>query len=106
MKFKMALGSFFSPVVNFFSTLSSPVQIVLIVATVYVIRKIVSSRVRAPPPPRKETLEPMKKRDFTLEELREYDGVKNERVLLAINGNVFDVTRGKDFYGPGNGNCA
>ena len=101
----MALGSLFSPVVSFFSTLSSPVQIFLLVATVFVIRKIVSSRVRTPPPPQEKTLEAMKKRDFTLEELREYDGVKNERVLLAINGNVFDVTRSKDFYGPGTVNC-
>ena len=54
-------------------------------------------------------LEPMKKRDFTPEELQEYDGVKQKRVLLAVNFKVFDVTRGKDFYGPGKfikGYCA
>lgn len=46
-------------------------------------------------------LAPMKKKDFTVAELREYDGVKNERILLAVNGKVFDVTnRGKAFYGP------
>jgi len=51
----------------------------------------------------------MKKRDFTPEELLEYDGVKQKRVLLAVNFKVFDVTRGKDFYGPGKfikGYCA
>ena len=90
-----------SSVVNFISSLSSPVQIFLLVATVFVIRKLVASKVRRPPPEQDERLEPLKKRDFTLEELREYDGVKQKRVLLAINGNVFDVTRGKDFYGPG-----
>lgn len=43
----------------------------------------------------------MKRRDFTVAELREYDGVKNERILLSVNGKVFDVTnRGKSFYGP------
>lgn len=47
-------------------------------------------------------LPPLKKRDFTLEELKEYDGVKNEgRILIAVNGKVFDVTKGKAFYGPG-----
>ncbi|XP_067899059.1 membrane-associated progesterone receptor component 2 [Heterodontus francisci] len=41
----------------------------------------------------------MKKRDFSLEQLREYDGVQNPRLLLAVNGKVFDVTKGKKFYG-------
>lgn len=44
----------------------------------------------------------MKKRDFTIQELREFDGTKGDgRILVAINGKVFDVTRGKHFYGPG-----
>ncbi|XP_038648355.1 membrane-associated progesterone receptor component 2 [Scyliorhinus canicula] len=42
----------------------------------------------------------MKKRDFSLEQLREYDGIQNPRLLLAVNGKVFDVTKGKKFYGP------
>ncbi|XP_072440254.1 membrane-associated progesterone receptor component 2 [Chiloscyllium punctatum] len=42
----------------------------------------------------------MKKRDFSLEQLREYDGLQNPRLLLAVNGKVFDVTKGKKFYGP------
>uniref|UniRef100_H3B547 Progesterone receptor membrane component 2 n=2 Tax=Latimeria chalumnae TaxID=7897 RepID=H3B547_LATCH len=41
----------------------------------------------------------MKRRDFTLEQLREYDGVQIPRILLAVNGKVFDVTKGKKFYG-------
>lgn len=45
----------------------------------------------------------MKKRDFTIQELREFDGTKGDgRILVAINGKVFDVTKGKHFYGPGN----
>ncbi|XP_015369784.1 PREDICTED: membrane-associated progesterone receptor component 2-like [Diuraphis noxia] len=44
----------------------------------------------------------MKKRDFTIQELREFDGTKGDgRILVAINGKVFDVTKGKHFYGPG-----
>lgn len=44
----------------------------------------------------------MKKRDFTIEELKQYDGnQKDGRVLVAVNGKVFDVTKGKRFYGPG-----
>ena len=99
---KMGIETTASSFVNFFKSLSSPAQIFLLVAVVFVIRKIVQSRIRkfSSPPPEKP-LEPMKKRDFTPQELLDYDGVKQKRVLLAINGRVFDVTRGKDFYGPG-----
>ncbi|KAM7443854.1 Membrane-associated progesterone receptor component 2 [Porites harrisoni] len=98
----MGLDTALSPVVNFIKSLSSPVQILGLLIIVYIIRKIVQSRFRKPPPPpREKPLEPMKKRDFTPVELLEYDGVKKKRVLLAVNFKVFDVTRGKDFYGPG-----
>lgn len=43
----------------------------------------------------------MKKRDFSLEQLRQYDGSRTPRILLAVNGKVFDVTKGSKFYGPG-----
>ena len=43
----------------------------------------------------------MKKRDFTLAELAIYNGKDDPRILLGINGKVYDVTRGKGFYGPG-----
>ncbi|KAM8939991.1 membrane-associated progesterone receptor component 2 [Pelodytes ibericus] len=42
----------------------------------------------------------MKRRDFSLQQLREYDGDQNPRILLAVNGKVFDVTQGSKFYGP------
>ncbi|KAE8290342.1 Membrane-associated progesterone receptor component 2 [Larimichthys crocea] len=41
----------------------------------------------------------MRRRDFTLEQLREYDGLQNPRILMAVNMKVFDVTSGKKFYG-------
>lgn len=45
---------------------------------------------------------PKLRRDFTVTELREYDGNgKDGRVLIAVNGTVYDVTKGKRFYGPG-----
>lgn len=43
----------------------------------------------------------MRRRDFTLEQLREYDGLQNPRILMAVNMKVFDVTSVKDFYGKG-----
>lgn len=46
---------------------------------------------------------PMKKRDFTLKELKELgDGTREDgRILVAVNGKVYDVTKGKRFYGSG-----
>lgn len=41
-------------------------------------------------------------RDYTLAELRGFDGTDPERpVLFAAKGKVFDVTRGRAFYGAG-----
>ncbi|GFV47887.1 membrane-associated progesterone receptor component 2 [Trichonephila clavipes] len=71
----------------------------------YVSRKnwrSMSRKTDIPPSPPVPQLPPMKKRDMTLEELRKYDGLNEEgRVCVAVNGKVFDVTKGKRFYGPG-----
>lgn len=100
---KMGFDSIVPSVLNFFSSLSSPIQFLLLIAVVFVIRKIVKSRFDRPQEEEPEvTVGPFnKKRDFTSEELQEYDGVKSPHVLMAVNGKVFDVTRAKDFYGPG-----
>ncbi|CAG5866872.1 membrane-associated progesterone receptor component 2 [Menidia menidia] len=45
------------------------------------------------------TLPKMRRRDFTLEQLGEYDGLQNPRILMAVNMKIFDVTTGKKFYG-------
>nr|XP_033795003.1 membrane-associated progesterone receptor component 2 isoform X2 [Geotrypetes seraphini] len=46
------------------------------------------------------SLPKMKRRDFTLAQLRDYDGAADSRLLMAVNGKVFDVTKGSKFYGP------
>ena len=90
-----------SAIAQLFSGISSPAQVLLIILIAYVVRRIVKAKFAQRVEERKEPpLEPLK-RDFTLQELAEFDGVKNRRILLAINGNVYDVTRGVDFYGPG-----
>ena len=51
--------------------------------------------------------EPDPPRNFTAKQLRHFDGTKDPKseedkpVYLAVNGTVFDVSLGRDFYGPG-----
>jgi membrane-associated progesterone receptor component len=52
----------------------------------------------APRPPLPEAEE----RDYTLAELAIHDGTDPTKpLLLAVKGHVYDVGRGRDFYGPG-----
>lgn len=49
---------------------------------------------------------PKLRRDFTIQELKPFDGTQADgRVLMAVNGTVYDVTKGKGFYGPGACGC-
>ena len=85
--------------------LQSPANVLLICACLYIVYKLwVRQREeRAPPPPLEPQLPPLRRQDFTLEQLKVYDGTErcDGRVLVAVNYKVFDVTRGKRFYGPG-----
>ena len=52
------------------------------------------------------SLKPMSKRDFTPRQLKPFDGTKSEdnpegRILIGVLGKVYDMTKGKSFYGPG-----
>ena len=38
---------------------------------------------------------------YTPKTLEPFNGKDGGRILLAINGTVFDVTAGRNFYGPG-----
>ncbi len=40
--------------------------------------------------------------DLTYEELRQYDGVSNPKLYIALKGQIYDVT-GSPFYAPGAG---
>ena len=48
-----------------------------------------------------------KPRNFTAKQLLNFDGSKDEKsgedkpVYLSVNGIVFDVSDGRNFYGPG-----
>ncbi|KAI1903576.1 hypothetical protein AGOR_G00028600 [Albula goreensis] len=79
---------------------TSPLNLSLLCLCLFLLYKII----RGDKPPDvgevEEPLPKLKKRDFTISDLQEYDGVRNPRILMAVNGKVFDVTRGKKFYGP------
>ncbi|XP_016374159.1 membrane-associated progesterone receptor component 1-like [Sinocyclocheilus rhinocerous] len=79
---------------------TSPLNISLLCLCLFLLYKIVRGDKPADFGPVEEPLPKLKKRDFTLAELQEYDGLKNPRILMAVTGKVFDVTRGKKFYGP------
>jgi len=54
------------------------------------------------PPPRKYTPPPpIVERAYTLEEVRKSNGKDNSPILIAIRGKVYDVSRGRQSYGPG-----
>lgn len=50
----------------------------------------------------KKELKPFPRGDMTLDELKKYDGKNNDegRILLAVNREIYDVTKGARFYGP------
>lgn len=81
--------------------MANPVNIGLVGLILFLVYKIVRGRKEPSGPVPEPPLAKMKSQDFTLEQLREFDGTGPEgRVLMAVNGKVFDVTRGKNFYGP------
>ncbi|KPI91114.1 PREDICTED: membrane-associated progesterone receptor component 1 [Papilio xuthus] len=85
---------------TFFELIYSPVNIlltVIIIVLVYKLFKSKSTKVAAVLPEL-----PKLRKDMTVAELRQYDGSQPDgRVLVAVNGWIFDVTRGRRFYGPG-----
>lgn len=83
------------------SYLTAPVQILLLLLGIGIIRMFLRKKLKkhTEEPTQDEPL-PMEKRDFTIKELQPFNGKDNERILIAVNSKVFDVTRGKSFYGP------
>ncbi|KAK2715130.1 membrane-associated progesterone receptor component 1-like [Artemia franciscana] len=80
----------------------SPVNMVLMAGIVYLSYKIYGQAVSPMNPPPKPQLPPLEKQDMTIRQLKEYDGTKNDgRILVAVNGSIFDVTPKKNLYGPG-----
>ena len=64
---------------------------------------LLAELVRPPPPPLvPRPREPTLLRGFTLDELRSYNGATlKDPIYMAISGSIYDVSRGRTFYGPG-----
>lgn len=81
---------------------TSPLNLTLLSLCLFLLYKIFRGDKQPEFAEEEKPLPKLKKRDFTIAELKQYDGLQNPRILMAVNGKVFDVTRGKKFYGPGN----
>ncbi|KAG0329617.1 hypothetical protein BGZ99_001224 [Dissophora globulifera] len=83
------------------SSLTNPVNWVLAAVLGYISYNYFSASAAPPPPaPRPRPLA-MVFREYTPKELAEFDGrTEDTRILMAVQGKVFDVTRGRNFYGP------
>ncbi len=53
-----------------------------------------------PPPPQVHP-KMIELRDFTRQELLDFNGEKGKEIYIGVKGWVFDVTRSSHFYGPG-----
>lgn len=87
--------------VNDIFKIYSPVNIVLTALILFLAYKIYSKFSKSPAEAAVAEL-PKLRKDMTVAELRQYDGTQPDgRVLVAVNGWIFDATRGRRFYGPG-----
>lgn len=90
------LSSFIGEIVK------SPINLILVGVIAFLVYKIVKSKTKVEEPVSMVKELPKLRRDFTFEELRQYDGKGPDgRILIAINGSVYDCTAGARFYGPG-----
>ncbi|KAH0549283.1 membrane-associated progesterone receptor component 1-like [Cotesia glomerata] len=89
------ISSFIAEVVK------SPLNIFLVIVIAILVYKIFRSKTQEDLPVQEHKELPKIRKDFTVEELKKYDGRGTDgRILVAVNGSVYDVTRGSRFYGP------
>lgn len=90
-----------------YEIIQSPINLILVSVISFLVYKIVKGRTNVVNTTYEAPKElPRLRRDFLVEELKPYDGNVSEgnpdgRILVAVNFNVYDVTKGKRFYGPG-----
>ncbi|KXS21599.1 cytochrome b5 [Gonapodya prolifera JEL478] len=78
---------------------TNPVNWVLIGVLGYLLYSLLRPQRYEPPPPMHAKVIEM--REYTPADLAEFDGTEGKAIKFAVNGKVFDVSRGRNFYGPG-----
>ncbi|KAJ3009721.1 hypothetical protein HKX48_007775 [Thoreauomyces humboldtii] len=80
----------------FFTPINCALLIILVVLV-----SAVRTPVHAQVPPAQHPPAPIILRNFTMKELLAFDGRDSSPIYMAVMGRVYDVSRGRDFYGPG-----
>lgn len=82
--------------------IKSPINLILVSVITVLVYKIVKSKTKTEMPVQEKKPLSKMRRDFTVQELKQYKGTGPDgRILIAVNGNIYDVTRRSQFYGPG-----
>jgi membrane-associated progesterone receptor component len=79
----------------------NPLNWALLAVFLYVLKSYVAAPQAVAPTPKHPEIIVFK--NYTPVELRPFDGKQDNgkgRILMAVSGNVYDVTRGGSFYGP------
>eukprot|EP01090_Pellita_catalonica_P002669 TRINITY_DN12241_c0_g1_i2.p1 TRINITY_DN12241_c0_g1~~TRINITY_DN12241_c0_g1_i2.p1 ORF type:complete len:183 (-),score=48.11 TRINITY_DN12241_c0_g1_i2:23-571(-) len=72
----------------------------LLLVILYLLKEILFPK--KTPPPTFVAAKKIEPRDYTLDELKGYDGSDPDKpILFAADGKIYDVSRGKQFYGKG-----
>ncbi|KAN0083325.1 putative DNA damage response protein [Elaphomyces granulatus] len=79
-------------------SIASPINLILLSLFIIVVYRHFRSK---PPVTLPRSPAPVVFRTFTPTTLLPFNGLSGAPVYLAIRGRVFDVTAGKNFYGPG-----
>jgi len=77
---------------------------IIVLLSISIIKQFLDSTRNSSPPSATAYVSkpPIVQRDFTLEELREYDGRTSDTpIYIALKGKVYDVSSRGMFYGPG-----
>lgn len=72
-----------------------------VVVSIFMLYMLTSTSPAASPKSTEPEEEPEPQRDFTLDQLREFNGETKKKIYIALRGDVYDVTSSSDFYGPG-----
>ncbi|KAM0200395.1 hypothetical protein ACHAPA_004877 [Fusarium lateritium] len=80
------------------ASLFTPLNLILLSAVLYTTYAMLRS---SPPPSLPRDTPSTVFRTYTPKTLLPFNGEENRPVFLAVRGRIFDVTPGRNFYGPG-----